>query len=50
MFTRLNGNKYSETFYTNKDGHIVCIDCLGYKPKTLQDLNEERKKLKERSK
>jgi len=48
MFTRPNGNRYSEQFYTNNLGQTVCIDCLGFKPKSLQDLNIERKKLKER--
>lgn len=38
---RKNGR--SETFYTNKAGQMVCIDCLGYTPKTLHQLNEERK-------
>ena len=38
---QLNGR--SETFYSNSEGLIVCIKCLGHKPKTLTQLNEERK-------
>ena len=41
----LNGS--SETFWTAPDGQTVCIDCLikltGRYPKTLQELNNERK-------
>lgn len=36
-------NGRSETFYTNFDNQTVCIDCLGYVPKSLTELNEERK-------
>ena len=43
--SHLNG--HSETFWTAPDGKQVCIDCLieltGRYPKTLQELNNERK-------
>jgi hypothetical protein len=54
MFWKNEDHKtgYSEPFYTNKENKLVCIDCLGFIPKTLQELNNERKlknqKLKEK--
>ena len=36
-------NGRSEHFYTNSDNQLVCIDCLGFQPKSLQELNQERK-------
>lgn len=33
-----------EIFWTHSDGKLVCIDCLDHKPKSLHELNEERRK------